>query len=81
MGVLCGIAGCWAWHFYARVTRARHRLRAAAIAAAIIGGTALAGGTATVSAGPVGAILLGVVSSGLVFFNVPLNWSASPPGP
>jgi ribose transport system permease protein len=46
------------------------------IAAAIIGGTPLRGGSATVVGAMVGAILLGVVNSGLVYFNVPINWSA-----
>jgi ribose transport system permease protein len=47
-----------------------------AIAAAVIGGTPLAGGNATVAGAAVGAILLGVVNSGLVYFNVPLNWTS-----
>jgi ribose transport system permease protein len=47
-----------------------------AIAAAVIGGTPLRGGSATVVGAMLGAILLGVVNSGLVYFNVPLNWSA-----
>jgi ribose transport system permease protein len=36
----------------------------------------LAGGNATVAGAAVGAMLLGVVNSGLVYFDVPLNWSA-----
>jgi ribose transport system permease protein len=47
-----------------------------AIAAAVIGGTPLRGGSATVLGAIVGAILLSVVNSGLVYFNVPVNWSA-----
>ena len=47
-----------------------------AIAAAVIGGTPLRGGSATVVGAMLGAILLGVVNSGLVYFNVPVNWSA-----
>ncbi|KAA2267134.1 ABC transporter permease [Solihabitans fulvus] len=47
-----------------------------AIAAAVIGGTPLRGGTATVFGAVFGAILLGVVSSGLVFFSIPANWSS-----
>jgi ribose transport system permease protein len=45
------------------------------IAAAIIGGTPLRGGTATVVGAAFGALLLGVVNTGLAFFNVPTNWS------
>ncbi|MEU4804204.1 ABC transporter permease [Actinosynnema sp. NPDC023587] len=47
-----------------------------AIAAAVIGGTPLRGGVATVVGAVFGAILLGVVSSGLVYFNIPANWSS-----
>jgi ribose transport system permease protein len=47
-----------------------------AIAAAVIGGTPLRGGSGTAFGAAVGAVLLSVVSSGLVFFDVPLNWTA-----
>lgn len=47
-----------------------------AIASAVIGGTSLHGGRATIVGSMLGAILLGVVASGLVYFNVPINWSA-----
>ena len=47
-----------------------------AIAAAIIGGTPLRGGSATVAGAMAGDVLLGVVNSGLVYFDVPINWSA-----
>ncbi len=47
-----------------------------AIAAAVIGGTPLRGGVATVAGAVLGAVLLGVVASGLVYFSIPANWSA-----
>jgi ribose transport system permease protein len=47
-----------------------------AIAAAVIGGTPLRGGSGTVVGAAVGAILLNVVATGLSYFNVPANWSA-----
>jgi ribose transport system permease protein len=47
-----------------------------AIAAAVIGGTPLRGGSATVVGAVFGAILLSVVDSGLAYFNVPVNWSS-----
>ncbi|MET7475327.1 ABC transporter permease [Streptomyces sp. NPDC005648] len=47
-----------------------------AIAAAVIGGTPLRGGSATVLGAVVGAILLNVVATGLSYFSVPANWSA-----
>lgn len=46
-----------------------------AIAAAVIGGTPLRGGKATMVGAALGAILLGVVSSGMAYFNVPINWT------
>ncbi len=46
-----------------------------AIAAAVIGGTPLRGGKATIIGAALGSILLGVVSSGLAYFNVPINWT------
>jgi ribose transport system permease protein len=45
------------------------------IAAAIIGGTPLRGGSATVLGAVLGAILLSAVNSGLAYFDVPVNWS------
>jgi ribose transport system permease protein len=47
-----------------------------AIAAAVIGGTPLRGGSATVVGAVLGAILLNAVTSGLAYFNVPVNWSS-----
>lgn len=46
-----------------------------AIAAVVIGGTPLRGGRATIIGAALGAILLGVVNSGLAYFNVPINWT------
>lgn len=47
-----------------------------AIAAAVIGGTPLRGGSGTVLGAAVGAVLLNVVATGLSYFSVPANWSA-----
>jgi ribose transport system permease protein len=46
-----------------------------AIAAAVIGGTPIRGGKATIVGAALGSILLGVVASGLAYFNVPVNWT------
>jgi ribose transport system permease protein len=46
-----------------------------AIAAVVIGGTPLRGGSATVVGAVLGAILLSAVNSGLAYFDVPVNWS------
>jgi ribose transport system permease protein len=46
------------------------------IAAAIIGGTSLAGGRGTVVGALLGALIIAVINSGLVRFEVPANWTA-----
>lgn len=46
-----------------------------AIAAAIIGGTPLKGGTGSVIGAAAGTLILGVVTAALVFFEVPINWT------
>lgn len=76
MGVLCGVAGVLGLAFFeSGDPNIGTGFELQAIAAAIIGGTPLRGGSATVFGAVVGSILLSVVSSGLVFFNVPVNWS------
>jgi ribose transport system permease protein len=47
-----------------------------AIAAAVIGGTPLRGGSGSVLGAVAGAVLLNVVAIGLSYFSVPANWSA-----
>jgi ribose/xylose/arabinose/galactoside ABC-type transport system permease subunit len=46
-----------------------------AIAACIIGGTPLRGGTGSVSGAALGSLILSVVAAALVFFGVPINWT------
>jgi ribose transport system permease protein len=77
MGALCGVAAVLGLaYFNSGDPNIGSGFELQAIAAAIIGGTPLAGGRATVVGAAIGAILLGVVNSGLVYFNVPLNWSS-----
>jgi ribose transport system permease protein len=45
------------------------------IAAAIIGGTAVSGGSGTVPGALLGALIVAVINSGLIFFSVNSNWS------
>ena len=52
-----------------------------AVAGAVIGGTPLAGGKATVFGAVVGAILLTAVSAGLVYFQIPRPGASSPLAP
>jgi ribose transport system permease protein len=77
MGALAGLAGVLGLAFFqSGDPNIGTGFELQAIAAAIIGGTPLRGGSATVVGAVVGAILLSVVSSGLVYFNVPVNWSS-----
>jgi ribose transport system permease protein len=77
MGLLGGLSGIMGLAFFSSGDpNVGTGFELQAIAAAVIGGTPLRGGSATVVGAMVGAILLGVVNSGLVYFNVPLNWSA-----
>jgi ribose transport system permease protein len=77
MGLLGGLSGIMGLAFFSSGDpNVGTGFELQAIAAAVIGGTPLRGGSATVVGAMVGAILLGVVNSGLVYFNVPINWSA-----
>jgi ribose transport system permease protein len=76
MGLLGGLAGVLGLAFFQTGDpNIGIGLELQAIAAAVIGGTPLSGGRATVVGAMVGAILLSVVTNGLVYFNVPINWS------
>jgi ribose transport system permease protein len=76
MGVLSGIAGMLGLAFFTSGDpNIGTGFELQAIAAAIIGGTPLRGGSGTVVGAMFGAILLSVVTSGLTYFNVPVNWS------
>jgi ribose transport system permease protein len=77
MGLLGGLAGILGLAFFqSGDPNVGTGFELQAVAAAVIGGTPLRGGSATVAGAIIGAILLGVVNSGLVYFDVPLNWSA-----
>jgi ribose transport system permease protein len=77
MGLLGGLSGMMGLAFFqSGDPNVGTGFELQAIAAAVIGGTPLRGGSATVVGAMFGAILLGVVNSGLVYFNAPINWSA-----
>ncbi len=76
VGVLCGISGMLGLAFFqSGDPNIGSGFELTAIAAAVIGGTPLRGGSATVVGAVLGAILLSAVNSGLAYFNVPVNWS------
>lgn len=77
VGVLAGIGGCLGLaYFTSGDPTIGMGFELQAIAAAVIGGTPLRGGTATVAGAVCGAVLLNVVASGLTYFSIPANWSA-----
>ena len=76
VGVLSGLSGMLGLAFFiSGDPNIGSGFELQAIAAAIIGGTPLRGGSATVVGAMFGAILLSVVTSGLTYFDVPVNWS------
>jgi ribose transport system permease protein len=76
MGVLGGLAGMLSLgYFGSSDPNLGVGYELLAIAAAVIGGTPLRGGKATIIGAALGSILLGVVASGLTFFDVPINWT------
>ncbi|HEY1597926.1 MAG TPA: ABC transporter permease [Thermoleophilaceae bacterium] len=77
MGLLAGLAGMLGLAFFeSGDPNIGTGFELQAIAAAVIGGTSLRGGSATVIGAVFGAILLSAVNAGLPFLNVPQNWSA-----
>jgi ribose transport system permease protein len=76
MGMLGGVAGMLSLGYFGSADpNLGTGYELLAIAAAVIGGTPLRGGKAAIVGAALGAILLGVVSSGLAYFNVPINWT------
>jgi ribose transport system permease protein len=76
MGALGGLAGILALgYFGSSDPNLGVGYELLAIAATVIGGTPLRGGKATIIGAALGAILLGVVGSGMAYFNVPINWN------
>lgn len=76
MGTLGGLAGMLSLGYFGSADpNLGTGYELLAIAAAVIGGTSLRGGKATIVGAALGAVLLGVVSSGLAYFNVPINWT------
>ena len=77
MGLLAGVAGVLGLAFFTSGDpNIGSGFELQAIAAAVIGGTPLRGGSATILGAVCGAVLLNVVATGLSYFSVPANWSA-----
>lgn len=77
VGLLAGVAGVLGLAFFTSGDpNIGGGFELQAIAAAVIGGTRLRGGSGTVLGAAAGAVLLNVVATGLTYFSVPANWSA-----
>lgn len=76
MGGMCGVAGILTLAFL-RTTDplVGTGYEILVIAAAIIGGTALSGGSGTVVGAMLGALVISVIRTGLTFFGVTSNWT------
>lgn len=76
IGVLAGVSGVLSLaYFQGADPTIGTGLELQVIAAAIIGGTAVSGGTGTVVGALVGALIVAVINGGLVFFSIPTTWS------
>jgi ribose/xylose/arabinose/galactoside ABC-type transport system permease subunit len=75
-GLLAGLAGVVGVAFFTTGDpQSGGGIELYAVAGAVIGGTPLAGGKATVFGAMVGAILLTAVAVGLVYFQIPAVWA------
>lgn len=74
--VMAGVAGIVALAFFTvGDPQSGGGIELFAVAGAVIGGTPLAGGKATVFGALVGAVLLTAVAIGLVYFQIPATWA------
>ena len=74
-GLLSGV--CWRRAYRARnfrPGRRRHGFELDAIAAAVIGGTSLMGGVGRMTGTVIGAVILGILTSGFTFLNVDAHY-------
>ena len=76
IGFLCGISGVLALAFFkASDPSLGAGLELQVVAAVVIGGTSLAGGSGTLLGALIGVILISMIGSGLVFYGVSGNWA------
>lgn len=77
VGGICGIAGMLTFGFFRSAdSNLGTGYELLVIAAAIIGGTGLSGGSGSVAGALIGALLISTIQSGLVQFGVNPNWSS-----
>jgi ribose transport system permease protein len=76
VGLLCGVSGVLTLAFFkASDPSLGAGLELQVVAAVVIGGTSLAGGTGTLLGAFLGMLIISMIGSGLVFYGVSGNWA------
>ena len=76
MGVICGLSGAMYVGFRGAIDpNEGSDFVLVVVAAVIIGGTPLSGGSGTVIGAVVGMLIIQIISSGLIFFGIDATWS------
>ena len=76
VGLLCGVSGVLTLAFFkASDPSIGTGLELQVVAAVVIGGTSLAGGTGTLLGAFLGMLVISMIGSGLVFYGVSGNWA------
>jgi ribose transport system permease protein len=76
MGAICGLSGAMYVGFRGAIDpNEGSDFALVVIAAAIIGGTPLSGGSGTILGAVIGMLIIQVISSGLIFFGIDATWS------
>jgi ribose transport system permease protein len=76
MGAICGLSGALYVGFRGAIDpNEGSDFLLAVVAAVIIGGTPLSGGSGTVIGAVIGMLIIQVISSGLIFFGIDATWS------
>ena len=76
MGAICGLSGAMYIGFRGAIDpNEGSDFVLAVIAAVIIGGTPLSGGSGTIIGAVIGMLIIQVISSGLIFFGIDATWS------
>jgi ribose transport system permease protein len=76
MGAICGFSGALFLGFRGAIDPTSGQdFALIVIAAAIIGGTPLSGGSGTVIGAVIGMLIIQVISSGIIFFGIDATWS------
>ena len=76
IGLVCGFSGVLSvGQFGAIDTNSGSDFLLTVVAAVIIGGTPLSGGSGTVIGALFGALIIATIASGIIFFNIDATWS------